>query len=148
MKEKGSGVFLIRDCQRSKHDYVLSVRESNRVNHYIINTSAGKAPEEESYRIGDHTFASLEELLDFYRWHYLETAVLSKPAPKEKLIVLFDYEGRDTSDLPIRKGEILTLIYRLDDDPNWLVARNEAGRKGEVPSSYVEAVRYSISMTG
>ena len=52
-------------------------REDTRISHYIINKiQSGGAMR---FRIGDHEFPSLPELLQFYQTHYLDSTALVKP---------------------------------------------------------------------
>ncbi|XP_077288297.1 crk proto-oncogene, adaptor protein [Arctopsyche grandis] len=142
MNERESGVFLVRDSNTIQGDYVLCVREDGRVSHYIIN----KVVQPDSttrYRIGDQIFPDLPTLLGFYRLHYLDTTPLIRPlvysAPPvpvlETVLAKFDFEGTDTDDLPFRRGEVLEIISR--DEEQWWTARNRAGNTGSIPVPYV-----------
>nr|CAB3233853.1 crk-like protein [Phallusia mammillata] len=79
------GTFLVRDSTTCPGDYVLSVSENSKVSHYIINKLQNKL------KIGDQTFDSMPELLDFYKVHYLDTTTLIepilKPAPVAQIAV-------------------------------------------------------------
>ena len=68
-------------------------------------------------------------------------------APREKYIAKFDFAGRDPEDLPFRRGDILTILQR--DEDQWWTARNEEGDTGLIPVPYVQRVRDSpIIMEG
>lgn len=163
MSEREGGVFLVRDSNTIIGDYVLCVREDSKVSHYIIN----KIPQNEStvYRIGDQSFSTLPELLAFYKLHYLDTTPLRRPAPRkqEKVIGKFDFEGsvskncfppdrffcevkliycfffiQDQDDLPFRKGEILFIISK--DEEQWWTAKNMVGQTGQIPVPYIQKV--------
>lgn len=135
MGEKEGGVFLVRDSASIQGDYVLCVREDNKVSHYIINKM--QQGEQTRYRIGDQMFTDLPALLNFYKVHYLDTTPLIRPATKkvEKVIGKYDFEGSDPDDLPFRKGEILTIVSK--DEENWWTARNNLGQTGSIPVPYV-----------
>ncbi|KAG0445590.1 hypothetical protein HPB47_013613 [Ixodes persulcatus] len=45
----------------------------------------------------------------------------------------------DPDDLPFRKGEVLTVISK--DEEQWWTARNSLGQTGSIPVPYVERVR-------
>lgn len=71
------GVFLVRDSSTCHGDYVLSVSESSRVSHYIINSLPSQR-----FKIGDREFGDLPALLEFYKYHYLDTTTLVEPASR------------------------------------------------------------------
>lgn len=138
LAEKESGVFLIRDSTTSVGDFVLCVKEDSKVSHYIINKMHQN--DQESYRIGDQQFSDLPSLLEFYKLHYLDTTPLIRPATKklEKVKAKYDFEGQDTDDLPFKKGDILTIISK--DEEQWWTAKNYLGQKGSIPVPYVEKI--------
>ncbi|XP_040497056.1 14-3-3 protein epsilon [Ursus maritimus] len=159
------GVFLVRDSSTSPGDYVLSVSENSRVSHYIINSSGprpsvppspaqpppGVSPSR--LRIGDQEFDSLPALLEFYKIHYLDTTTLIEPVSRsrqgsgvilrqeeaEYVRALFDFNGNDEEDLPFKKGDIL----RIRDKPEeqWWNAEDSEGKRGMIPVPYVEKYR-------
>ncbi|XP_017776143.1 PREDICTED: adapter molecule Crk-like isoform X2 [Nicrophorus vespilloides] len=136
--ERESGVFLIRDSATCIGDYVLCVKEDNKVSHYIINRT--QQNEEVKYRIGDQLFIDLPSLLAFYKLHYLDTAPLIRPATKklDKVIAKFDFDGKDNDDLPFRKGDILTILTK--DEEQWWTAMNSVGVSGSIPVPYVQKI--------
>ena len=93
MAEREGGVFLVRDSATIQGDYVLCVREDNKVSHYIINKI--QQGDQTRYKIGDQMFTDLPALLNFYKVHYLDTTPLIRPAPKrvEKVLAKYDFEG-------------------------------------------------------
>ncbi|XP_037125796.1 adapter molecule crk-like [Syngnathus acus] len=158
------GVFLVRDSITSPGDYVLSVSENSKVSHYIINSistnrlsGSGVAPPR--YRIGDQEFEALPALLEFYKIHYLDTTTLIEPITKSKHMgfissagvppqqseevefvrALFDFLGNDDEDLPFRKGDILRVLEKPEEQ--WWSAANQEGRAGMIPVPYVEKYR-------
>ncbi|XP_017477228.1 PREDICTED: adapter molecule Crk isoform X7 [Rhagoletis zephyria] len=143
MSERERGVFLVRDSNSIAGDYVLCVREDTKVSNYIINKI--QQQEQIFYRIGDQLFENLPKLLTFYTLHYLDTTPLRRPAPKksEKVIGRFDFEGSDQDDLPFRRGEILTVIRK--DEDQWWTARNQQGQIGQIPVPYVQRGRIKVS---
>ncbi|CRK91464.1 CLUMA_CG005131, isoform A [Clunio marinus] len=136
MKEREGGVFLVRDSTTILGDYVLCVREDTKVSHYIINKI--QQGDQIVFRIGDQSFSDLPELLAFYKLHYLDTTPLRRPAQRkvEKVIGKFDFDGSDQDDLPFKKGEILYIISK--DEDQWWTARNSVGQTGQIPVPYVE----------
>lgn len=141
IQERDNGVFLVRDSNTITGDYVLCVKENTKVSHYIINKVQQHAPTLQTvYRIGDHSFADLPELLDFYKIHYLDTTVLIRPAQRrvEKVQAKFDFDGSDADDLPFRRGEILYIVSK--DEEQWWTARNSLGHTGQIPVPYVQKI--------
>lgn len=138
MAEREGGVFLVRDSATIQGDYVLCVREDSKVSHYIINKI--QQGEQTRYRIGDQMFTDLPSLLNFYKLHYLDTTPLIRPAPKkvEKVAGKYDFEGSDPDDLPFKKGEVLTVVSK--DEEQWWTARNALGQTGSIPVPYVTKV--------
>ncbi|XP_065274626.1 adapter molecule crk isoform X2 [Emys orbicularis] len=163
------GTFLVRDSGTIPGDFVLSVSESSRVSHYIVNSpgprpstpgppsTAGPRPglNPSRFRIGDQEFESLPSLLEFYKIHYLDTTTLIEPVSKSKqnsgvilrqeeaeyVRALFDFNGNDEEDLPFKKGDIL----RIRDKPEeqWWNAEDSDGKRGMIPVPYVEKYRPS-----
>lgn len=138
MGEREGGVFLVRDSATIQGDYVLCVREDSKVSHYIINKI--QQGEQTRYRIGDQMFTDLPSLLNFYKLHYLDTTPLIRPAPKrvEKVMGKYDFDGSDPDDLPFKKGELLTVVSK--DEEQWWTARNSLGQTGSIPVPYVAKV--------
>eukprot|EP00062_Callorhinchus_milii_P023642 gi/632982702/ref/XP_007908281.1/ PREDICTED: crk-like protein [Callorhinchus milii] len=143
------GIFLVRDSTTCPGDYVLSVSENSKVSHYIINSLPGK------FKIGDQEFENLPGLLEFYKIHYLDTTTLIEPAPRatlpakgpppaspedsvEYVRTLYDFPGNDVEDLPFKKGELLVIVDKPEEQ--WWSARNKEGRVGMIPVPYVERV--------
>ncbi|KAG5284076.1 hypothetical protein AALO_G00022710 [Alosa alosa] len=159
------GVFIVRDSVTSPGDYVLSVSENSKVSHYIINSisnnrQSGTNQAPPRYRIGDQEFDGLSALLEFYKIHYLDTTTLIEPANKAKhaglvssgasggpqksdeveyVRAVFDFPGNDDEDLPFRKGDVLRVIEKPEDQ--WWNAANLDGRQGMIPVPYVERYR-------
>ncbi|CAD7001924.1 unnamed protein product [Ceratitis capitata] len=131
MSERDRGVFLVRDSNSIAGDFVLCVRKDTKVSNYIINKI--QQQDQTFYRIGDQLFENLPKLLTFYTLHYLDTTPLRRPAPKkpEKVISRYDFEGSDQDDLPFRRGEILTIIRK--DEDQWWTAKNQQGQIGQIP---------------
>lgn len=155
------GVFLVRDSITSPGDYVLSVSENSKVSHYIINSisnnrQSGPGFTHPRFRIGDQEFDALPALLEFYKIHYLDTTTLIEPINKSKhtsfvsggppprledeyVRALFDFPGNDEEDLPFRKGDVLRVLEKPEEQ--WWNAQNSEGRAGMIPVPYVEKYR-------
>lgn len=103
MQERDGGVFLVRDSNSIAGDYVLCVKEDAKVSHYIINKVQHNQQQIQTvYRIGDHSFVDLPELLEFYKLHYLDTTSLRRPVQRkvEKVVAKFDFEGSVSCPIP------------------------------------------------
>ncbi|KAK7098555.1 adapter molecule Crk-like isoform X2 [Littorina saxatilis] len=139
--KKDSGIFLVRDSQSIRGDFVLCVKEDSKVSHYIINRiTVGQMTR---FKIGDKEFNDIPSLLNFYKSHYLDTTTLIRPAPRLKLMGKYDFAGRDPEDLPFQKGDILELISK--DEEEWWTARDEHGRVGQIPVKYTTKVQESTN---
>lgn len=166
LQGKRHGTFLVRESTTSKGDYVLSVSENSKVSHYIINSASnnrqsGTGLLPSRFRIGDQEFDTLPGLLEFYKIHYLDTTTLIEPVTArskhasqsrplstgvparqddaEYVRALFDFPGNDEEDLPFRKGDVLRVIEKTEEQ--WWSAQNADGRKGLIPVPYVEKYR-------
>ncbi|KAM8899199.1 adapter molecule crk isoform 1-T1 [Spinachia spinachia] len=114
------------------------------------------------FRIGDQEFEALPALLEFYKIHYLDTTTLIEPVNKAKhtgfistsaggapplsdeaefVRALFDFPGNDEEDLPFRRGDVLRVLEKPEDQ--WWNAANQEGRAGMIPVPYVEKYRPS-----
>lgn len=93
-----------------------------------------------NYRIGDQLFRSLPELVCFYKVHYLDTTPLIRPAKKklEKVIAKFDFDSAEKDDLSFKKGDILTVLFK--EEEQWWKARNKHGEEGCIPVPYVQRI--------
>jgi len=113
------------------------------------------------FRIGDQEFEALPALLEFYKIHYLDTTTLIEPVSRAKhagfvsaastapgplqpdevefVRALFDFPGNDEEDLPFRKGDVLRVLEKPEDQ--WWNAANQEGRSGMIPVPYVEKYR-------
>ncbi|CAG9759933.1 unnamed protein product [Ceutorhynchus assimilis] len=144
MAEKEGGVFLVRDSTTSVGDFVLCVKEDSRVSHYIINKMQ-QNNDQPSYRIGDQLFRSLSELVSFYKLHYLDTTPLIRPAKKklERVIAKFDFESNEKDDLSFKRGDILTVLFK--EEEQWWRAKDKNGKEGCIPVPYVQKLEESSS---
>lgn len=58
---------------------------------------------------------------------------------------LFDFTGNDEEDLPFRKGDILRVLEKPEEQ--WWNAGNQEGRTGMIPVNYVEKYQASSPST-
>ncbi|XP_056645918.1 adapter molecule Crk [Diorhabda carinulata] len=143
MEEREGGVFLVRDSATCLGDYVLCVKEDSKVSHYIINKT--QLQDQPRYKIGDNFFKNIPDLLCFYKVHYLDTTPLIRPASKkvEKVIAKFDFDSKEKDDLSFKKGDILTILFK--DEEQWWTARDKNGRTGSIPVPYVQKIEENHS---
>lgn len=59
---------------------------------------------------------------------------------------LFDFPGNDEEDLPFRKGDILRVLEKPEEQ--WWNAQNSEGRAGMIPVPYVEKYRPASPNSG
>ncbi|KAF7220260.1 nephrocystin-1 isoform X1 [Nothobranchius furzeri] len=60
-----------------------------------------------------------------------------KPQPKPSVYtVLCDFKGEQEGDLPVQKGEVLTIIKKTAD--GWWLAQDKKGNKGVVPKTFLQ----------
>ena len=158
---KRPGLYLVRDSTTCLGDFVLSVSENSKVSHYIISRRGGM------YLIGDQSFPDLPSIIDFYKKHFLDTTTLIEVAPRPmasqpppmasapvpdnsvlpppqpvlgKLIVKgkFDFKSDDPEDLHFKKGDILYVLRK--DEEEWWFAKHQDGRTGSIPVPYVQVI--------
>ena len=66
------------------------------------------------------------------------------PRPGRLLIIPYHTSlFQDPDDLPFRKGEILTVVSK--DEEQWWTARNNLGQTGSIPVPYVVKVRLQLN---
>jgi proto-oncogene C-crk len=56
----------------------------------------------------------------------------------EVLASTFALYAQDQDDLPFKKGEVLTVLSK--DEEQWWTARNSLGQMGSIPVPYVQKV--------
>lgn len=170
------GTFLVRDSMTCPGDYVLSVSENSKVSHYIINKkqNALKIGDQaftsmtqllEFYKVHYlDTTTLINPLLkiqvnrsstisfDKVPTQLAESSpIIATPeaSDHDKIFVqgLFDFDSTDPDDLAFRKGEILEIIGKPEE--NWWTARNKENKIGQIPVPYVGSLtpgRNSISV--
>ncbi|XP_078409942.1 crk-like protein [Cetorhinus maximus] len=159
------GTFLVRDSTTCPGDYVLSVSENSKVSHYIINSLPGKfkiGDQEfdnlpgllEFYKIHYLDTTTLIEPAPRAAGPAAAASsslgkgqVLMGPSSSpgsggdesaEYVRTLYDFPGNDVEDLPFKKGELLVIVDKPEEQ--WWSARNKDGRLGMIPVPYVEVV--------
>ncbi|KAL5966809.1 Adapter molecule crk, partial [Taenia solium] len=123
------GTFLIRDSSTTS-GYVLSIKEVTKVVRYLINYSK----ETNEFTFGNLKFESLEAVLEYYSQGRSSACFLVKPAPKERLLALYDFAGEKKEDLPLSKGDMVAFIIQKKD---WVLCSFSDGRRGWVPANHL-----------
>ncbi|XP_057676439.1 adapter molecule crk-like [Corythoichthys intestinalis] len=153
----GDYVLSVSENSKVSH-YIINSISNNRLSGSAAVPPLGLAPPR--FRIGDQEFEALPALLEFYKIHYLDTTTLIEPITKSKhtgfisstagvpppqpeeaefVRALFDFLGNDDEDLPFRKGDILRVLEKPEEQ--WWNAANQEGRAGMIPVPYVEKYR-------
>ena len=113
-KQPHDGTFLIRECESTLGDFSLSVKFRGGVQHFkVLRDGKGK------YFIWCVRFISLNQLV----YHH-QTASVSATQPiylkhtiADTVVAVFDFEPQDDEDLWLRKGDVITVIDKSDQ--NW-----------------------------
>ena len=73
-----------------------------------------------------------------------ENSQPAKPAVKKPIIhkvkTLYNFDPKNPEELNFKKDEILDIIDKPDDDPEWWLARKQDGTSGLVPRNYIVIV--------
>lgn len=73
-----------------------------------------------------------------------ENSIPAKPlSPKpvlHKVRTLYNFDPKNSEELSFKKDEILDIIEKPEDDPEWWKARKQDGSIGLVPSNYIVTV--------
>ncbi|XP_064384629.1 crk-like protein [Halichondria panicea] len=158
------GLFLVRDSSSCPGDYVLSVSENSKVSHYIISRRGGmyligdqsfeELPEViEFYKKHFLDTTTLTECAPNPRpmqttagqavTEQIDSrdAQLPPPVPVIGRLLAkgkFDFKSDDPEDLSFKKGDILTVLRKDEDE--WWFAQHENGRQGSIPVPYIQIV--------
>lgn len=70
----------------------------------------------------------------------------SSPKPVlQKVRTLYTFDPKNPEELSFKKDEILDIIEKPEDDPEWWVARKQDGSTGLVPSNYITDIENNAS---
>lgn len=133
------GAFLVRLSESSPGDFSLSVKYRDQVQHFkVLRDNTGK------YFLWAAKFNSLNELIKFHKTSSVSrTQQLClrdmveevKKAPKLRVVAKFDFVPQDSEELGFRKGEVINVIEK--EDENWWQGELR-GAVGLFPVNYVE----------
>jgi len=133
-----NGTFLIRESDNEKGKFVLSLIFNNEAKHIKIDGSGGGVCISDLYK-----FASIPELIEFYKKHSLSESfpslptVLTGSVPAPDVVVArYAYSARNQQELTLRRDARISVIKR---DGNWWYGELD-GNFGFFPKTFVEDV--------
>jgi len=132
------GAFLVRRSESTPGEFSISVRYENAVQHFKVlrDTKLGQ------YYLWAKRFNSINELVNYHRANSVSRthAILlrcmnSAFSNAEGLVqALFDFNPQEEGELGFRRGDIITVTNR--DDDNWWEG-NLRNQQGLFPATYV-----------
>ncbi|GMT36191.1 hypothetical protein PFISCL1PPCAC_27488, partial [Pristionchus fissidentatus] len=127
------GAFLVRQCESSPGDFSISVKFEERIQHFkVLRDNQGK------YYLWVVKFSSLNELVNYHRTSSVSRnqQIILKDMDLETKFVqaLFDFNPQEEGELAFRRGEIITLVNK--EDQNWWEGQLN-NRRGIFPANYV-----------
>jgi len=133
LSNKHEGAFLIRVSESSPGDFSLSVKCGDGVQHFkVLRDTSGK------FFLWVVKFNSLNELVEYHRSASVSRSQdikLKDMQPEEFLVqAMYDFTPQEPGELEFRRGNIITVIDRTDD--NWWEGEI-ATRRGYFPATYV-----------
>eukprot|EP00080_Pristionchus_pacificus_P021667 PDM81687.1 sfxn-2 [Pristionchus pacificus] len=142
------GAFLVRQCESSPGDFSISVKFEDRIQHFkVLRDNSGK------YYLWVVKFSSLNELVNFHRTSSVSRNqnILLKDMALETQFVqaLFDFNPQEDGELAFRRGDIITLINK--DDENCGIMEHDKRIDLSVPrwdqSTFYGRLRHFASIT-
>ncbi|CAD6188843.1 unnamed protein product [Caenorhabditis auriculariae] len=127
------GNFLVRQCESSPGDFSISVRFQDTIQHFkVLRDNNGK------YFLWVVKFNSLNELVQYHRTASVSrthTIMLQDLELETKFVqALFDFNPQEDGELAFKRGDVITLINK--DDQNWWEGTLN-NRRGVFPANYV-----------
>ncbi|KHN82166.1 Sex muscle abnormal protein 5 [Toxocara canis] len=133
----GDGAFLVRQSESSPGDFSISVRFQGAVQHFkVLRDNNGK------YFLWVVKFNSLNELINYHRSasvsrsHTILLQNMDSATTQQTTLVqaMFDFTPLEEGELAFKRGEIITVTNR--DDENWWEGTLN-NRTGMFPATYV-----------
>jgi len=133
-RQPHDGAFLIRESESVPGGFSLSVKFWGGVQHFkVFRDGAGK------YFLRFVRFNSLNQLVDYHRTYSVSSTqiiYLRDMVPEVvRMVAAFDFEPVEEDELRLRKGDIITVIDKSDQ--NWWRGRSN-GMEGLFPASYAK----------
>uniref|UniRef100_A0A671VEA4 Osteoclast-stimulating factor 1 n=1 Tax=Sparus aurata TaxID=8175 RepID=A0A671VEA4_SPAAU len=135
LSKQKDGAFIIRDSESTLGDFTLSVNE---VQHFkVLRDGAGR------YFLWVVKFNSLNQLVEYHRSSSVsrsQTIYLRDMKEMQQTMqvkALFDFEAKEKGELSFKRGEIIQVLDKIDD--NWWTGACK-GHTGIFPQNYVTPV--------
>ncbi|PAV81341.1 hypothetical protein WR25_09326 [Diploscapter pachys] len=127
------GNYLVRQCESTPGEFSISVKFQDTVQHFkVLRDTNGK------YFLWTVKFNSLNELVQYHRTASVSRThtILLQDLDFESRFVqaLFDFNPQEDGELAFKRGDIITLINK--DDQNWWEGTLNS-RRGMFPATYV-----------
>jgi len=132
------GAFLVRRSESTPGEFSISVRFENAVQHFKVlrDTKLGQ------YYLWARKFNSVNELVNYHRANsvsrthtILLRSMSSAFSNSEGLVqALFDFSPQEDGELEFRRGDVISVTNR--DDDNWWEG-SLRGKSGMFPATYV-----------
>eukprot|EP00128_Syssomonas_multiformis_P016802 Colp12_sorted_trinity150504_noHs@32209 len=139
-----NGVYSINDLEFSDLAVLIDHFKRNRIGGGTLKEAVIYTPLEQREKA--HSILSVSSYGSHGREHsgsivstMSTDSAISTTSFNGRMLVraLYDFSSEDSQDLPFMKGDILCV---LENDSTWWLAQNNAGKKGKIPSNYVEVV--------
>ncbi|KAI1298416.1 Protein E(sev)2B [Halotydeus destructor] len=141
LANKHEGAFLIRVSESSPGDFSLSVKCGDGVQHFkVLRDTSGK------FFLWVVKFNSLNELVEYHRSASVSRSQdiklkdmhpeeMTNGPPIQYLVqAMYDFTPQENGELEFRRGDVITVIDRTDE--NWWEGEIR-NRKGYFPATYV-----------
>uniref|UniRef100_A0A7E4VMG4 GRB2-related adapter protein n=1 Tax=Panagrellus redivivus TaxID=6233 RepID=A0A7E4VMG4_PANRE len=133
-----NGAFLVRKSESAPGEFSISVRYENAVQHFKVLRDARNG----TYFLWNRRFNSLNDLVNFHRansvsrQHTILLRSMDSVFNQQNLHVqaLFDFNPQEEGELGFKRGDIIRVINR--DDENWWEGSLN-NNKGLFPATYV-----------
>lgn len=134
------GSFLVRDDKTALGNFLLSIRDQERVRHYHIR----RFENSRFFLTRRAIFNTIQDLVEFYKVQadglccpppQTPTASVDKPG-YTIYVGKYDYESRTDDDLSFKKGDLMYIIS-TDDKDWWFAQSKDTGKEGYIPSNHV-----------
>ncbi|KAH7732000.1 sex muscle abnormal protein 5 [Aphelenchoides avenae] len=132
------GAFLVRRSESTPGEFSISVRFENTIQHFKVlrDTAQGK------YYLWTTKFNSLNELVNYHRSNTISKTntillrSMESAFPQQNCLVqaLFDFQPQEPGELGFKRGDIVTVLSR--DDENWWEGKLN-NQTGMFPATYV-----------
>uniref|UniRef100_A0A1I7ZKU7 Growth factor receptor-bound protein 2 n=1 Tax=Steinernema glaseri TaxID=37863 RepID=A0A1I7ZKU7_9BILA len=142
------GAFLARMSESAPSDFSLSVRYQDSVQHFKVLRDKGSG----KYYLWQVKFNSLNELIDYHRsasvsrTHTILLQNMDAETANQTPLVqaMFDFKPQEEGELAFKRGEIITVTNRSDE--NWWEGTLN-NRTGLFPATYVVPFNRNVKLS-